>query len=100
TAEHAEKEGFSADSASSAFNVVASIRNGRDLERVEGFQEVARRLDVELRIARLDAQEETVAAGQREARHVEHRVIRLPQGVQGEHAEDAREGADQACGTR
>ena len=33
-------------------------------------------LEVELRIARLDAQEEPVAAGQREPRHVEDRVIR------------------------
>ena len=43
--------------------------------------------EVELRIARLDAQEEPVAAGQREARHVEHRVIRLRQAVQRQHAE-------------
>src|SRR6185295_17786789 len=67
------------------------VGNGRDLPRIQGFEEAARRFELELRILRLDAQEETVAARQREARHVEHRVIRLRQPVQRQHAEHARE---------
>src|SRR5215218_10060340 len=64
------------------------IVNGRDLPRSQRFEEAARALDVELRIARLDAQEEPVAAGQCEARHVEDRVIWLRQPVQRQHTED------------
>src|SRR3954465_14026992 len=45
---------------------VLLVGNGRDLPRLERFQEVARRVDVELRIDRLDAEKEPVAAGERE----------------------------------
>src|SRR5260221_3359709 len=55
---------------------VLLIGNGGDLPRVQRVEEVARGVDVEFRIGRLDAQEEPVAAGQREARHAEDRVIR------------------------
>src|SRR4051812_34727958 len=51
-----------------------SVRNGRHLARAERLQVAARLLDVKLRVARFDAQEEPVAAGQREPRHVEHGV--------------------------
>src|SRR4051812_31187912 len=64
-----------------------SIRNGCHLPGTERFEEGARALEMEPRIARLDAQEEPVAAGEREPRHVEHRVIRLRQAVQRQHAE-------------
>src|SRR3954463_9148775 len=40
-----------------------SIRNGRDLPRVERLEKLARRVEVELRILRFDAEEEPVAAG-------------------------------------
>src|SRR5689334_9162623 len=63
------------------------IGNGRDLSRAERLEELARAVEGELRVARLDAQEEPVAARQREARHVEHRVIRLRQPVQRQHPE-------------
>src|SRR4051812_38190395 len=91
-AEHAERAEnvFSADSASSAFNVVGSIGNCGDLPRVQGLEKVPRLVDVELHILRFDAQEEAIAAGEREARDVEHGVIRLRQTVQREHAEHAR----------
>src|SRR5258706_9472881 len=67
------------------------IRNDRHLARFERFENRPRRLDVELRILRLDAEEEPVAAGQREPWGVEHRVIRLRQAVQREHAEPRRQ---------
>src|SRR4051812_22858790 len=72
-------------------SVVGSVGNGRDLPRVQRFEKAARRFQLELGILRLDAQEEAVAARQGEARHVEHRVIRLRQAVQREHAEHARQ---------
>src|SRR5436190_13714736 len=62
--------------------VTISIGNGRDLPRLERLEEPPRAFDIELRIGRLDAQEEPVAAGQREPWHVEHGVIRLRQAVQ------------------
>src|SRR5258706_7358002 len=67
------------------------VLNGRDLPRVERFEEVARAFDVELRILRLDAQKETVAACQREPRHVEDGVIWLRKPVQCQHPEHARQ---------
>src|SRR4051812_26541113 len=80
---------FSAGSACSAFDVVARglIRNGRHLARIQHRQKLARLFQIELGIGRLDAEEEPIAARQREARHVEYRVIRLRQPVQREHAE-------------
>src|SRR5262249_55986695 len=93
-AEHAEKK-FSAVSARSAVMTVItcrSVRNGRHLSRLQRFQEPARLLEIELRIAGLDAEEEAVAAGEREPGHVEHRVIGHRQPVQREHAEDGRQG--------
>src|ERR1700730_3311786 len=87
TAEHAEQDDLSADSASSAFNVVPLVRNGRDLARIERLEELPPRFDVELRIPRLDAEEEAIAARQCEARHVEHRVIWLREPVQRQHPE-------------
>src|SRR5688572_27791149 len=47
-------------SAGSALYVVALVCNGSNLPRIERFQEAARRLELELRILRLDAQEEAV----------------------------------------
>src|SRR5689334_4801102 len=68
-----------------------SIRDSGHLPRIQGLQESSRTLDVELRIDRLDAEKEPVAAGQREARQVEDRVIRHRQTVEREHAEHARQ---------
>src|SRR3954447_21211125 len=68
-----------------------SIRNGRDLPRVERLEKLARRVKVELRILRFDAEEEPVAAGERKPRHVEDRVVRLRQAVERQHAEHRRE---------
>src|SRR2546425_12866663 len=75
--------------------VTMSVRNGRHLPRLERLEELPRALDVELRIDRLDAEEEPVAARQREAWNVEHRVIRLRQSVEREHAEHRRQGRDE-----
>src|SRR5258707_15667398 len=74
-----------------SFVSLSLIRDSGHLPRVQRFKEPARRFEVELRILRLDAEEETVAAGQREARQVEDRVIRHRQPVQREHAEHARQ---------
>src|SRR3954447_19447537 len=90
TAETAEKR-VSACSACSALYVVGLVRDSGHLPRLERFQEVARRVDVELRIRRFDAEKEPVAAGEREPRQVEDRVIRLRQTVEREHAEHARQ---------
>src|SRR5687767_9484217 len=65
----------------------ALVFNGRHLTRAERFEKLARAVDVELRVARLDAEEEPVAAGQREARNVEHRMKRLWEAVQRQHPE-------------
>src|SRR5207244_9258962 len=88
---------LSAVSASSAFNVVAalSIRNGRNLPRAERFEKAASSLEIELRVLCFDAQEEPVSAGQGEARHVEHRVIRHRQSVESEHSKDSRQRSGQ-----
>src|SRR5437870_9423595 len=68
-----------------------SVRNGRHLSRSERFEKRARLFEIELGIARLDAEKESIAAGEREARHVENGVIGLRQPVQGEHAQDRRQ---------
>ena len=61
----------------------------------QAAQQLARAVEVELRVVRLDAQEEAVAARQREARHVEDRVVGLREAVEREHAEDRRERREQ-----
>src|SRR5262245_43882715 len=87
-----ESRDLSAFSAASAFEFPKTlVRNGGHLARIERFQEVARRFEIELRILCLDAEEEPVAARQREARHVENGVVRLRQSVQRQHAEHGRE---------
>src|SRR5690349_4610843 len=58
------------------------IGNGGHLPRSERLQKRARAFQIELGVSRFDAQEEAVAAGEREARNVEHRMIRLRQSVQ------------------
>src|SRR5882762_7920319 len=54
--------------------------------RAEALQEARRLRKVELRIAGLDANKKAVRRGMREAMHVEDRMVRLRQLVQGEHA--------------
>src|SRR3954462_6447110 len=62
-----------------------------DLSCPEALEERPRRLVVELRIGRLDREEEPVLAGMlSEPGHVEHRVIRHRQAVEDEHPEDRR----------
>src|SRR5689334_177990 len=69
----------------------ALVRNGRNLPWAERFEEPARPFQIELRVARFDAQEEAVAARQREPRYVEHRVIGLREAVEREHSENRRQ---------
>src|SRR5436189_3546253 len=61
------------------------------LPRPEGAQKFGRPLAVVEGIARLDEEEEAVARGEREVRHVEDRMIWFGQPVEGQHAEDAGE---------
>src|SRR6186997_614104 len=70
---------------------LASGLNFIDLARVESLQELQRPLAIELRIVRLDQQEELVAAGVLEAGHVERRVVGRGQPVQEDHPEHGRE---------
>src|ERR1051325_2208906 len=65
------------------------------LARAELAQEL-RRLDMqEAWVTRLDAQEEPIAAGRLEARHVEHRVIWLGMAVQHQKADEQRQRREQ-----
>src|ERR1035437_3873245 len=64
------------------------VRNFRYLPGLQRLQELARFLPIEERIGGFDAQEETVAAGQCEARHVERRVVGHGQAAQTKHAEN------------
>src|SRR4051812_32078069 len=57
----------------------------------EAAQKLGRLLAVVERIARFDEEEELVARGEREVRHVEDRMIRFGQPIEREHAEDACE---------
>src|SRR5262245_3299981 len=68
-----------------------SICNDCYLSRLECFEKSTRLRQIELLVARLDAQEKSIAARQREARDVEDRVIRLRQSVERQHAEHSRE---------
>src|SRR5262245_38693643 len=66
------------------------VSNDRHLSRLERFQKTARLREIELLVPRFDAQERPVAAGQRESRHVENRMIRLRQAVERQHAQHGR----------
>src|SRR4029453_1800941 len=66
-------------------------RNVADLRRVKPLEELRGLLAIELRIPRLEEQEEPVARGAREPLDVERGVIRLRQAVQHDHADDRRQ---------
>src|ERR1700749_1475704 len=71
---------------------LTSVFDISHLNRPETPKELSRPLAVELRVSRLDQHEEAVARGEREARRVEDRMVRLRQPVQREHPEDGEEG--------
>src|SRR3954451_4246890 len=80
----------------SAFWFLVSLpRDIDNLPRVQCLEELPDAVEVELRIARLDDEEELVARGLMEPPHVEDGVIRHRQAVQREHAEDGREGCEE-----
>src|SRR5882762_3525030 len=66
------------------------VGNRGDLSWPQRFQERARPLEVELWIARFDAQKKAVPARERESRDVEDRVIRLREAIERQHAQDRR----------
>src|ERR1022692_1943307 len=67
------------------------VRNFRYLPGLQRLQERARFVAIEQWIVGFDAQEETVAAGQRESRHVEGGVIEHRQTAQRQQAENGGE---------
>src|SRR2546430_7752304 len=79
----------------SAFCLLLLPRHIDDLAWVECLEKLPDAVEVELRIAGLDDEEELVARGLIEAPHIEDRVIRHRQTVQGEHAEDGGERGEQ-----
>src|SRR5918911_1529384 len=74
---------------------MASGLDLRNLTRLQTLKETPRLDAVKLGITRLNAQEEAVARDQGKARHVEQRVVRHGQAVEGQHAQDGRQGGDQ-----
>src|SRR5438067_2826155 len=66
-------------------------RDISNLPRPETLQKLEHVIDLELRIARLNDEEEAVARRLLEALHVEDRVIRHRQSVEREHSEDRAE---------
>src|ERR671919_558547 len=62
-----------------------------DLPWMKCVEEVAHFVELEFRISGLDDEEKLVARGLVESPHVEHRVIRHRQSVEGEHAEHGAE---------
>src|SRR5215469_14718823 len=64
------------------------MRHLRYFQGIEAFEKTARLVRPEFRVLRLDAEEEMIAAGAFEIRHIENRMIGLRQSIQGEHAED------------
>src|ERR1051326_376337 len=74
----------------SALTMISLLINGHHLSRMEAGQKRLRLLQVELRVAGLDDEEELVLARQAESRRVEDRMVRLGQAVEREHAEDGR----------
>src|SRR5262245_16288265 len=66
-----------------------SVRDFIDVPRTQAPEKVGRAEPIEFRIRRFDRQEEAFLAGDlREARHVEHRVIRHREAAQQDPAED------------
>src|SRR5437879_10371128 len=58
---------------------------------MEALQEARGVRQMKLRVAGLDANKETVRRCMREAMHVENRMVRLGQSIQGEHTENSSE---------
>src|SRR5437879_13522445 len=79
--------------------IPSSLRNGRDLPRIQRLQKSSCPLDIELRIARFHAEDKPVTTRQREPRHVENRVIWHRQAVQRERPEHdgERRQEERAC---
>src|SRR5215471_3481129 len=67
------------------------MRNFTHLSRLQRLQKLARAVVIEQRIRRLDAQEKSIAAGQRETRHIERRVIWHRQSAKPEQTKYSRQ---------
>src|SRR5206468_5417214 len=70
---------------------VLIIRHLGDMVRVDVLEQARDFLQMKLRIPGLDTNKKTVRGSMREAVHVENRMIRLVQFVQGEHTENRGE---------
>src|SRR6266571_5357401 len=71
------------------------ILNFAYLYGAEITEQSSRRVQIKLRIARINAQKKSTAAGLIKTWNVEHRVIRLRQAVECQHPEHSREGGQQ-----
>src|SRR5271165_5860109 len=71
------------------------MRHLRNRHRLQTLHESLRVNQVELGIGRLHAEEEFIAVDSGETIHVEQRVIRHGQTIQGKHPEDARKSSKQ-----
>src|SRR5437867_1753703 len=67
------------------------------LPRIERLQKIPGLVEIELRIARLNDEEEFIARCLIESRHIEHRVIGHWQPVERQHAENGSERSEQHC---
>src|SRR5882762_9823084 len=75
-----------------------SLLHFRDDSWPEAQEEAPRAVRVELRVARLDADEEPVLGGEGEGGHVEDGMVRLRQPVEREHSQHRGEGREEDRG--
>src|ERR1700759_4584609 len=72
------------------FTRVLFILHLGDVVGIEALQKFCSAGQIKLWIARLDTNEKLIGRGTKKTRHVEHRMMRTRQPVQGNHAENRR----------
>src|SRR5579859_2362207 len=77
------------------FCAEALMRHLRDLQRMESFKKTPGVIQPELGVLRLNAQKEAVTAGPDKIGRIKHRMIRLRQPVERDHAKDRSQGRAQ-----
>src|SRR4051812_48875131 len=71
------------------------MRNFRHLSRLQRLQKRRRSVVIEQRIGRLDAKKESIPRCQREARHVERRMVRQGDPAERQQSENRRDRREQ-----
>src|SRR5712691_11552298 len=79
------------------FAVCCSDFHITDIHRAQRFHKLRRFVVLKFWIVSLDHQEEFIARSQRKVRCIEHRVVRLRQLIQRQHAEHSRKRGHQYC---